>query len=191
VQSAGATWVEREPFRPHGHGISITSEELQTSYAPVCEGPCTRTFASGEYRFGVSKAGGGVVPLAPVRIVDPSSLRVDYVDRSGLRTAGVVLGLGGLAGGTVMLFAALESKGLVCTDDGLGCYQSRHTNVGLLIGGIAVMVGSLVAGSVLATLPDEGRISVVPLQLGLAGAPRESALASHAPPQGAGLEVRF
>jgi hypothetical protein len=107
-----------------------------------------------------------------------------------VRTAGAVIGLAGIVGGTVMVVESIGSE-QVCNADGSGCYETGHTNGGLLIGGIGVMVGSIIVGSILATQPDEARIAVVPLRLGLASTVRESPLAGHAPPQGAGLELRF
>jgi hypothetical protein len=163
---------------------------LASVYAPVCEGPCTVTFAPGEYRLGVSKGGGRAVPVAPVRIDGPAVLRADYTDRSALRTAGVVIGLAGIVGGAVMIVESFGSE-QVCNADGSGCYEKDHTNGGLVLGGIGVMVGSIIVGSILSTQPDEARIAVVPLRLGLAGPGHESPLAGHAPPQGAGLELRF
>jgi hypothetical protein len=161
------------------------------AYAPLCEGPCTLTLARGEHRLALSKDGGRAVPAEPVFIPGPSRLHAEYDDHSGMRTAGIVVGLGGLAAGIVML---AESVGTRQVCDASGCYAADHLNGGLVAGGIVTILVSSIVGSVLALQPDRAFITVTPLGLSPTARARESGdvlARAFGSPQGAGLTARF
>ncbi len=164
---------------------------LVAGYAPLCDGPCTVALPRGEHHLALSKGGGHAVPAPPVFVDRPSTLHAEFADRSGVRAAGVVVGVAGIVGGIVMFAEAVGTR-QVC--DPSGCYEADRVNGGLVAGGVVtILVGSIV-GSILALQPDRAYLTVTPLTLSPTGRARESGDAltgAFGPPQGAGLTVRF
>jgi hypothetical protein len=163
-------------------------------YAPVCNAPCATELVPGEYHFALSKDGGRPVPAASGVLSGPAVLRADYIDKSGVRTAGAVIGIGGLIGGIVMIVASVGSD-QVCNDAG-SCYPHDNVNGTLLGGGIAVLLGSAILGSILGLEHDEAHLTIEPLRQGTLGpgaVGKESARndLGASPIQGAGLTLRF
>jgi hypothetical protein len=161
------------------------------AYTPLCTGPCRTRFVPGEYQLALSKYGRSI-PAPPVLVDGPSVLHAEYADHSGLRVAGLVLGIAGTVGGVVMMSVAYHHE-TVCDDTG-ACYSQGTVNGPLMGGGIAVLVGSIVAGSILLSQRDQALITVTPLSLATGGATRESplaALVAEHPVEGAGLRIRF
>jgi hypothetical protein len=172
----------------YGRGFWGYRRGFEREYTPICTGPCTARFAPGQYDFALSK-NGRIIPTHPVFISGPSVLHARYVDRSGLRVAGVVIGIGGIVAGSVMMIAATERQDR-CDDAGY-CYTTDRTTNGPLLGaGIGVLVGSVIAGSIMAWQPDEARIAVLPMSTGSLG-PNDSRRLAAALPEGASLRVRF
>ena len=170
----------------YGYGVAPV-------YSPLCEGPCTLRLAPGHYQWALAKPGGPIVPAAGGNLIGgPATLHADYVDRSGLRTAGVVVGVAGVLSGIIMI---AESYQDVQECDGYGyCYRHSKVNDPLLFGGIGVLIGSAIVSAVLVTQRDEARISVTPLRVLGMGSPRESgpyATSLRAQPQGAAVRVSF
>jgi hypothetical protein len=159
-------------------------------YSPVCSGPCAARFAPGRYRVALAHPGGRVVPAPEALVVrGPALVRGYYADRSGLRTAGWVIGITGLVGGIVMIAFAADGPE---SCDVYG-YCQRQVNGVLLAGGIGVILATGIAGSVLAMQRDEAHITVEPLSAPAAGR-RESPFATVGAldrPRGAALTVRF
>jgi hypothetical protein len=147
----------------------------------------------GEYRLALSKDGGRAVPsLSPAIVQGPSVIHGAYVDRSGARAGGLVLGFGGTAAGIIMVALSAKSDD-VCDSTSGYCYRKTTFNTPLAAGGVAVFIGSVIIGSILATQRDEAHISVTPL-LGLNRLEAEPApaVASIVPAvQGAALTMRF
>ena len=162
-------------------------------YSPVCEGPCAVPMPPGHYRFALAKDGGPLVPIDfPVLIRGPAEIRGHYVDRSGTRTAGVLVGIGGTLAGVVML-AASEGHERVCDNFG-ACYQRSTTDGTLVAGGIGVLLGSIIVGAVLVSQRDEATISVRPLVMGALGESRALTATvpiAIRPPQGGTLALSF
>jgi hypothetical protein len=159
------------------------------SYAPICTGPCTARFAPGAYDFALERHGRLVPTPGPTMITGPSVLHASYVDRSGLRVAGLIIGIGGIVAGTIMIFASVDRTD-VCDANGF-CYEDHTVDGPLLAGGIGVLIGSAIVGSVLAWQHDEANVQVLPLRvssLRLGG--REGGF-SQSLPEGAALRVRF
>jgi hypothetical protein len=158
-------------------------------YSPVCEGPCTTQLAPGIYHLAIAREGGHPVPAAVVALNGPSAIHGYYEDRSGTRVLGGVILVAGIVGGIVMIVASADTQRC----DGYD-YCTTNVNGGLLAGGIAVVVGSAILGSVLASQRDTAHVSVTPLSLPSVGALKESpvaALGAVSQPQGASVTVRF
>lgn len=163
-------------------------------YRPVCREPCSVQLVPGPYRLALAKGGVGAVPVRePVVIQGPSAIHGTYVDRTGLRVAGWVVGIGGAIGGAVMMGVSARNRETICDPDGF-CFQRVQYDWGLLGGGIAVVVASVIVGSILLAQHDEAHVTVQPLTLPASGALREApvvALGSAAPPQGASVVLHF
>ncbi len=161
-------------------------------YSPICMAPCRVSMAPGAYRLALAKPGGRPVLASQPSIVrEPSLIRGHYTDRSGLRAAGLAIGLAGTVGGIVMIVASAEGTETVCDAFG-NCFDRARVNGPLLAGGIGVIVAAAIAGTVLAFQRDGVHLLVEPLRtaagLGEMGMDR---LASRAPIQGAALTLRF
>jgi|GEM_PF-2192753 len=163
------------------------------TYAPLCDQACSTQLAPGAYHLALSKNGGRVVPAyGPVVLNGPSLVRASYVDRSGLRVAGWVIGIAGLVGGIVMI-AESASEGPCNPDPDGFCDRHETLNAPLFVGGIGVLIASGIVGGVLAAQHDEAHFSVEPLRLSSFGQMRESlaAMGAEARPQGAALALHF
>jgi hypothetical protein len=163
-------------------------------YRLVCREPCTAQLVPGQYQLALARGGAGAVRVRePVLIQGPSAIHATYADRSGLRVAGWVIGIVGSIGGAVMIGVSSRNRETICDPDGF-CFERVHYDGGLLGGGIAVVVASVVAGSILLAQHDEAHVTVEPLTLPASGALREApvaALGSAAPPQGASVALHF
>jgi hypothetical protein len=106
------------------------------------------------------------------------------------RAAGLIIGAAGVVGGFIMVVAALDN-GAVCDFDGI-CVTRGTTNGGLLAAGVALLVASVVTGSILTVQRDVARITVEPLVLsgpaGREGAPTPPGASR---PQGVGVALHF
>jgi hypothetical protein len=184
----GAVPVMRVSASPHflwfEHGLAPL-------YAPVCPGPCTMRMQPGDYQLALAKDGGGPVPaLDPVFIRGPSTIHGHYVDRSGARAGGIALALGGTAAGIVMIAMAASSED-ICDASGY-CYRRTTFNAPLTVGGVGVLLGSLIAGSILVSQHDEAHIFVTPLLAWTRPEQRTPTAASIVPIiEGAALTTRF
>lgn len=166
-------------------------------YAPVCDAPCGAKLEPGVYHLAVSKDGGRPVPASePAVIRGPSTVHSEYVDNAGLRSLGFTLAVVGSIGGIVMIAAAAtEHSG--CDSTGV-CTRNETVDVPLLGGGIAVLVGSVIVGSILGSRRDIAHVFVEPLSLETPTSKRESGpVARSMPvgtipaPQGAAIGMRF
>jgi hypothetical protein len=158
-------------------------------YSPVCDGSCTTELAPGEYHLALAKNGGRAIPAGAVVLNGPAAIHGSYDDRSGLRVLGGVILVAGIIGGIVMIVASAEDQ--TCDSNG---YCTTQLNGPLLGGGIGVIVGSAIIGTILAAQRDSAHITVMPLTLPTVGALKESpmaALGAGPAPQGAALTVKF
>ncbi len=168
------------PTQPFGAWYSL--------YDPVCQGPCSTRLEPGAYRLALSK-GGRVVPVhGPVILNGPATLRGEYIDRSAVRAAGLIVGVAGAVGGFIMVVASAQN-GAVCDINGI-CVSNGTTNVPLLATGVSVLLVSAVVGSILTFQGDGARITVEPLVLP-GHASREGGLTALGTPQGAALALHF
>ncbi len=165
-------------------------------YSPVCSGPCTAHLAPGTYHLALAR-GGRIVPArGPVVVDGPATLRGEYINRTALRTTGLVIGIAGSVGGFIMVVASAQN-GAVCDVNGI-CVSRGMTNIPLLAVGVSVLVVSAVVGSILTFQHDGARITVEPLVLPAQGAreggvPAFASLASlgAAQPQGGAVALHF
>jgi hypothetical protein len=183
---SGTTAVVTERRWRHGWYYGVGAAAL---YTPLCQGPCQITLSTGAYDMALSKNGGGPVHTdEPVVIDGPSTLRAEYVDHSGLRLAGTVIGLGGIVTGVVLLVVAASNRETTC-DVNDYCTRTSDVNDGLVVAGVATILGSAIIGSVLALQRDQAHVFVSPLMLGNI---RElGGMAALAPPQGGTIGLRF
>ncbi len=177
------------------HGFWVERGYLPV-YAPVCDAPCGARLEPGVYHLAVSKDGGRPVPASEAAVIHgPSTVRSEYVDNSGVRALGFTLAIVGSIGGVVMIAASATNQ-TAC--DASGCFNSEKIDGPLLGGGIAVLVGSVVVGSILGSRHDAAHVFVEPLSLGGPTSKRESGpVALGMPggaipaPQGATIGMRF
>lgn len=146
----------------HWHGWAY-GRGYAPAYSLVCSGPCLARFAPGRYEFALEEGGRIVAAKHPIVISGPSTIRGAYSDRSGTRIAGAAVLIGGLATGTIMMFASTE-RTTICQTDG---YCRHHESVdGALLGaGIGVAVTALVVGIVLGSQQDEAHLVVTSLHV--------------------------
>ena len=174
---------------PVERAVATDFQRWYALYSPVCQGPCATHLEAGANRLALAK-GGRIVPVnGPVVIDGPATLHGQYVDRSGLRATGLVIGLAGSIGGFVMVVASAQSRA-VCDVNGI-CVSTGMTNAPLLASGVSVLVVSAVVGSILTFQHDSARITVEPLAPGRAS--REGVLTAldASRPQGAALALHF
>lgn len=172
-----------------GVGPRAYQQSWYPLYDPICEGPCTTNLAPGAYKLALSK-GGRVVPVrGPVFLDGPATLRAEYVDRSALRTAGLIIGVGGAVAGFVMVVASAQN-GAVCDINGI-CISTGTTNTTLLVTGVSVLVASAVVGSILTFQGDSARVTVEPLAPAGHASREEGLMAHYATPQGAVVALHF
>ena len=154
-------FVRRGWWRPRSYFYGVGAEPV---YASLCEGPCDLRLMRGPYNLALSKADGSLIPVeGPQVIAGPSTLHAHYADRSGLRTAGAVVGIVGTIGGIVMMFESVHDKE-ACDAYG-DCHMQSDVNGALLAGGIGVFIGSAVVASILIFQHDDARITITPLRL--------------------------
>ena len=128
-----------------------TTAHVAGLYAPICADACVTRVPRGEYRLALSKDEGPAVPVGPVAIEQSSTLRADYIDRSGLRTAGAVVGIGGIVGGIALVVASLSTG-----------HGDDHLNGPLFGGGVGLIVSSAIIGSILGLQRDEAHVTITP-----------------------------
>lgn len=134
-------------------------------YTPLCTGECITRLVPGEHRFAVGRPGSDPVMVdGPVRITGPSELRAEYVDRSGLRTAGAIVAVAGPLGGLAMVLAGTyQGGGNVCDVYGSCSNLGDDNNLTLRAAGALTVVGTLLVGTALLAQNDGARVELVPL----------------------------
>lgn len=163
-------------------------------YSPLCSGICTAELPPGPYHLAVSKDGHRPVPAGSTFVQGPATVRGWYADHSTERILGAVVWVAGLIGGIAMIVA---SDGHEVDCGGGECVDNPKVDGPLLAGGIGVIVGSAIVGTVLSLQRDKARITIEPLTA--APAPqatgfRDRSASQLAPPaqaQGAAVTVRF
>jgi hypothetical protein len=171
------------------HGWWAPYRGFARAYTPVCNGPCSARFAPGAYDLALEKEGRVARSHQQVIITRPSVIRGEYLDRSGVRLAGIIIGVGGVIAGTIMMVAAVHRDD-ICDAQGF-CYYHQDVDGPLLAGGVALTVGAAIAGSIMVWQRDEAVFSVLPLHLSSLYPGEGGSAAARALPDGAAVSVRF
>lgn len=160
-------------------------------YEPICDGPCMSRVGGGPHEFALAKPGGPIVPVpVQIAITEPSVVRARYVDRSDLRTAGVLIGVVGSLGGLVMMILSVHDA-QEC--DASTCTTRSRVDGALAAGGLGLFAGSIVTSAVLINQKDKAQVSIAPLRLYPPEPRFDTRHSSRTQPgaQGASLSVRF
>ena len=183
-------YVRHGWWHPHGYYMGMG---LAHVYAPLCDGPCNVQLMRGPVHLALSKEGRAPVAIedSPTWVRGPATLKAHYVDRSGTRTAGGVVGIVGTVGGLVMILSSFhEHRG--CDAYGV-CYQRDDVNGPLLASGLGVFFGSAIASAIMIWQRDEARLTLTPLYVSNSNRARRDSkpqLASRGLP-GAALTLSF
>lgn len=177
-----------------GYRSVVAISGMARNYDLVCTAPCDAQLPAGEHRLALSLHGGrGVEAGEPIHLDGPSTMRVHYESRVGMRALGWVLLGGAVLAGTILIVDASTKTQPNCTT-GLGCTQMPSPDTGEMIGGLVVTaVGSLLS-LVFILQRDKAHIEVVPQGasrlLRLPGAV-EPVVVAPAEAPGMGVRVRF
>jgi|GEM_PF-2151763 len=160
-------------------------------YTPICDGACMAHVRKGPHQFALSRPGGPIVPIPSQAVITGASMiRANYVDRSDLRSGGIVIGVLGSLTGLVMMILSVHDE-QVC--DAYTCTLRSGVDEALAVSGLGVFAGSVVTSAILINQKDEARISISPLRLPQPEVRSDVPRAAHSRPQlgGASLSMRF
>ncbi len=115
------------------------------SFEPVCRIPCRFSVTRGTYMFGVSEGAGSVARAGdePLSIGASGNLQVAYETRQGVRTAGIVLLISGIATVAVTAVATFAMFSSYSYGSGIALPVML---VGIGVGGIAVSIAPFLMG---------------------------------------------
>jgi hypothetical protein len=182
-------YVRRGWWRPRRYYYGFGAEAV---YAPLCDGPCNLRLRRGPYHLAIARPGGPVLPVPGFQVIpDSSTIHAHYVDRSGQRTAGYIVGIVGGIAGIIMMFESFDSHD-VCDAYG-DCYTHSDVNGPLFAGGIGVFIGTTIVSSILIFQRDEASLAITPLRLASLGTTRDMRLSAlpGLQPQGAVMTLAF
>lgn len=130
-----------------GPGLSVTVDD----YASLCEAPCSANLRPGTYVFGLSTDDDAPVKAEESITIDKDTpLYGRYVSYGGMRVAGWITLVASVVGGTAMMITSVPS----CSGPG-----ACSPNMGLLVGGAAVMIGGGTVGFFMTRKSDEAELS--------------------------------
>ena len=116
---------------------SFWTGRRQNIFEPICGAPCDVQLIPGSYRFGISVNGSDTAETPGFIDVNRAmTLDIEFESRTGLRVVGWVIFVASLVGGAAM---ALAGTGLY-VDSEIGS-SDEDLGIGLMIGGLAVMLG--------------------------------------------------
>jgi hypothetical protein len=133
------------------------------AFTPICSAPCDATLPAGAHQLAVSKDNGRPVVTTDMAMLrEPSILEATYESKQGVRTAGWVVLVGGLAAGAVIMFAGTSHTTTTCPVGDYSCVPDTSTDLsGIYIGG-GVMIGAALVGGIMAMARDSASIAVSP-----------------------------
>jgi hypothetical protein len=134
------------------------------AYDELCTSPCELTLPAGTYSFNVRPSGEeSAADADPVTVpTGDSTLQIGYVNRGGLRKAGLVTLVGGASvGGLLVMVSALQRPEEKPDPSGVGTVQEERSYTGFYIGS-GVLLASLLVGGLLILQSDRATIRVVP-----------------------------
>lgn len=130
-----------------GPGVSVTFDD----YTSLCEAPCSADLKPGTYVFGLSTEDDAPIKAEESITVDKeTALYGRYVSYGGMRVAGWITLVASVVGGTAMMLTSIPH----CTGPG-----PCSPNMGLLVGGAAVMIGGGTVGFFMTRKSDEAELS--------------------------------
>ncbi len=125
----------------NGRAVAVQT----TVYSSMCTAPCEVSMPRGKYTLALS-SDGVPVEAEPVSIDGDGTLQGKYSSKAGLRVAGWVVVVGGMAGGFAIAFT--------------GGDEDLDTTRLLL--GTGVAVTAVLVGLILANTPDDAEIRFIP-----------------------------
>jgi len=131
------------------------------SYSPICGAPCEGMIERGTYTMAVSRGTDPPIQAeSTVTIQGPTRLRATYDSRSGIRTAGVLVLIGGILGGGALVYLSV-GKEQKCFDSGFCSDETKINSTTMVLGGI-VLLGGVLAGYAMMGVRDKAAIEVLP-----------------------------
>jgi hypothetical protein len=131
---------------------SGSASAVGAGYREMCTTPCEVSIGAGTYTFGVSEPGEPPVASEPVAVPPGNSeLHASYNDRSGVRTAGIVIGVASAIVGGGLMVAAISGD---------------EMSTGLLYAGTGVFCGGFLIGYSLLLVKDSAEVEVRQAQHG-------------------------
>lgn len=139
-------------------GPGGTATAVGAGYDDICTAPCEISIPAGTYTLALSEPGGRAVETEEPVVIPPGVSEVQglYTSRSGLRTAGWLIAIGSVIGGTAIALAGIGAEDC---DDYEGCTTISWPMFG---GGMGLMVGGTIVGMVMGLTPDKAEIEVTP-----------------------------
>ena len=137
-QFAGWYWGRRAPHRA-----------WLIRYAPLCVAPCSVQVPRGNFHLAMSTSDEGVADSRmTLRITGDTTVRGEYVSHQGTRTAGwITLGAGLGVGGFLLV-------------SGFSQANRDHTNVGEVLAGTGIILGTAIVSAILIGTQDEARLTL-------------------------------
>jgi hypothetical protein len=124
----------------------------QGGYTYLCVAPCDTPLPKGAAHIGLSLLGGDVLDAKEAVVLEAdATLRGTYRSRAAIRA----LGVGSIVGGAVL-------GSLIASTGGALIAQNGPLGWGFLIGGSALGLGGVVAGTVMLLKQDTATIELVP-----------------------------
>jgi hypothetical protein len=133
------------------------------AYTPICVAPCEATLPSGAHQLALSKENGRPVATPNLSTLkEPSLLEGTYQSKQGLRTAGWVILIGGLAVGGAVTLTGIKQNKTSCPASDPYCVPNYETDFTGLYIGTGIMLGAGLVGAILALSRDTADIAISP-----------------------------
>jgi hypothetical protein len=134
---------EAEAVGPMGMPTGITA----VGYTPICTAPCLAALPAGSHQFALSKDGGSAIATPSLTsLSERSTIEGIYQSRQGTRTAGWVIGVGGVATALVLIATGMQSHTTTCAANDYACVPNTESNLNNLYLGMGIgLVSTFVA----------------------------------------------
>jgi hypothetical protein len=161
-------FVSSEPkltlhLKTHSAVLARTSGRVAVrGYDRICTSPCEASLPSGTHEFGVSPEGGDPVEVdKSVTLESASKLEAKYESKSGVRTIGWVLAIGGSIGGTILILTASGSEENCSSGS---CIDMPQVNTDQLYAGLGIAgAGLIIGGALILFSTDSAELKLTPL----------------------------
>jgi hypothetical protein len=144
--ASGTMWTSK--------GAAPTTVEVHAeSFGRICTAPCAAEVPQGTYRLGLSLDDGDVVATElPLDLKGKLRLEGEYVSKSGTRTAGWIIGIGGQVVGALLAVNSQQN----CDTDIAGLCKTEHPTLGI---GLGVLLASTVVGLIMVLQRDQAFVT--------------------------------